>query len=246
MDEEAFHLRGDALLRGALVNASRAAPPSFRCVETVREALSAVAVSVEQQTGPRPEHLAAVRPWGALGENLLNMRMQMASVSAGLELAHRHASAMGFAYHAVARMRADCGDQTWCVNREVFLSEDGWQTMRRRANQLILGVLPLEKRTEVVSCGHPRFKHTDFCQWSVPSEPLRRTIEQLTGDAFERTIYQRSEDGMYADCADYLNATNEKEHKHRMPLVSENVLYCALRAAGLRASTLVDRRPGAV
>ena len=92
-------------------------------------------------------------------------------------------------------------------------------------------------RRELVICGHPRYKHTDFCQWSVPPDPMRRTVEALTGPSFDRVIYGGE------GCLSWLNSTSETEGRtFRIPTVSENVLYCAMRAAGVQPSGTVDTR----
>jgi hypothetical protein len=66
----------------------------------MREHLDAIAVAVEEQVPPSASQLASVRPWGAVSENLLNMRMQMASMHSGVELMRRHASTMQRRYDA--------------------------------------------------------------------------------------------------------------------------------------------------
>ena len=134
-------------------NANATQASSWPCVGRVRDALSPAALSVEEQLPPTEAELAAARPWGAVGENLLNMRMQMASVLGGLELLGRHASAMSITYHAVVRMRADVGDAWGKKREEVFLSNAGWRTVRRRANALVRGEMSPERRDELVICG---------------------------------------------------------------------------------------------
>ena len=214
---------------------------SWKCVEVLQLALSATAVAIEAQAVPSHAQMASVRPWGAMRENLLNMRMQVASAIGGLQLMRRHATAMGVTYHAAVRMRADIGASTWQTSRKGwFLNAAGYRTMRRRADLYAKKQLPSTKSDELVLCGHPRYKHTDFCNWSVPPDPLVRTMEMLTGEAFDQVIYGGE------GCEAYLtnNATDGVGRPMHIPAVSENVLYCAMRAGGVRPSSLVDTKAG--
>ena len=186
-----------------------------------------------------------------IGENLLNLRMQSASVKAGVDLMARHAATTGLDYHAVARMRADLGDPGFGHGDRdhLFLNLAGWKTLRRRSNLLLRGKLTARMAEEVVVCVHPRYKHSDFCHWSVPPAPLQRTVEQLVGSSFDALVYHGAGLGSkHADCAAYLNSTDETQTppKTRIPLVSENIYYCAMRAARARPSQLVDVRSGVV
>jgi hypothetical protein len=106
-------------------------------------------------------------------------------------------------------------------------------------DRLLAGSLSDGARSELVTCGHPRYKLSDACHWSVPTEPLHRTVSALHGASFDRVVYGGE------GCAAYLNSTDEEAGKRRIPVVSENVLYCAMHAAGVRPSTLVDSRLGA-
>ena len=227
------------------------ATPSQPCVDAIQRVLSdsLAAVSVEAQTSPNRSQLEAERPWGTARENMLNMRAQMEGVARGLELVRRHSAATGVRYDALVRFRADYGDPTdhpinggikgTKIRNDVFISRAGWCAVRKRALALTEGTLPQDLRNEFVTCGHPHFLKTDFCQWSVPPEPLTRTVQMLHGDAFERTIY--GGDG----CAAFLNSSGGAEFVHmrpsfRIPVFSESVLFCAMLAAGVTPSDLVD------
>ena len=82
----------------------------------------------------------------------------------------------------------------------------------------------------------------DFCQWSVPTDALTRTIRVLaeSNASFDRVVYGGDD---AESCAEYLNRSTNAA-KHSIPPVSENILYCAMNAAGtLPALQTVDVRP---
>ena len=239
-----FSVRGDSLGNYSRLSdlqlTNKTAVSSWKCVEAVRNALGATTVAVEDQTPPSADRLADLRAWGTVGENLFNMRMQMASVLGGLQLMSRHAVTTGIEYHAVARMRADIGDASWRETRpEWFLNEAGWRTIRRRADLLFHNSLPTAKSNELVMCGHPRYKQTDFCNWSVPPAPMMRAVAKLNGASFDQTVYGGE------GCEAYLtkNFTDASGRAIRVPAVSENILYCAMREAGVTPSLLIDMFP---
>ena len=94
-------------------------------------------------------------------------------------------------------------------------------------------------------------RQVDFCQWSVPPDPLRRTIEVMSGEAFNRVVYGGE------GCAAYLNRSGqpwrplgsgqpERPAPVGLPLVSENIMYCAMRDAGVLPSPLADSSASAL
>ena len=260
----AFHVHGDGLTNYskafAAVNRTGEAPtgqdatpdqtqepPSWPCIEKLSSLLPLTAASIETQLPPSPERLAAERPWGVFGENLINMRKQMASALGCLELMARHTSVSGVEYHAAVRLRADLGDRRWAGKAGVFIEPAGWRTVRRRADALVQGKLSTEGHIEIVTCGHPRVKHTDFCQWSVPPNPMRRMVETLNGPSFDDVVYGGE------GCASFLSNASfppaqapsplfPNGRTSKIPLFSENVLFCAMRAAGVKPSGIDDRR----
>jgi hypothetical protein len=190
-------------------------PSSWPCVGELRKLMPLTAVSVEDQPPPPPsddgDHLLSRElSWGPAKENLLNMRMQLASMRGGLDLARRHASSVErhVRYTAVVRMRADIGDNRVGGGRlmqaELFPSRASWQAIRRRADLYVSGKLDQRRANELVTCRHPRTKLTDFCQWSVPMGPLVRVVDALSGDEFARTVFG---DGRHESCLSFLNRT---------------------------------------
>lgn len=227
-------------------SAYRRAASAWPCVPLLARAVETTSITLEEQKTPSMEALARVDTWGAMHENLMNFRWQIASVHAGLGLMSRHAAMAHVRFHAVVRMRADLGErslpQSW---RETFLKAAGWRTVRRRADLLARGALDAKRASEIVTCGRLRFKYTDFCQWSVPASALERTIDALGSStaSFERVVY--GGDGR-EPCAHYLNRTDNAVQM-RIPPVSENIMYCAMNAAGTRpALSTVDVKPNAI
>lgn len=217
---------------------------SEACVRTLRDRLAPTAVAIDTQPPPTAAELARERPWGASGENLLNMRRQIAGMRAGFNLMRE----LGRTYDAAVRMRADLGDnRLGAKHRGKFLTEAGWKVVSRRAALHARGQLGALRSSELVTCDRPRTHAMDFCLWSAPPAPLLRTAEALAGASFDAIVHG----GGGESCAAYLNRTstpwlNGSSDAHGaagVPLYSENILFCAMRAVGVRPSPLADGNP---
>jgi hypothetical protein len=246
-------------------------PSSLPCVHELRERANLTDVEVDQQRVPSTEELRAGAPWGVCMENLLNMRAQVASMLGGLGLMALHEASTGRPYHAVVRMRADIGVLSEASRVCCFPTQYSWSTLAQRAKAVARGTLDVARSNEMVTCHHPRNKRTDFCQWSAPPDPLRRTLEELRGDRFDLLVYGASasegrgvatgsissgKDDELIDVAGELADAPPApprfargsclEYLNRSDVhiiaVSENILYCAMNRASVSPSKLVDFR----
>ena len=103
--------------------------------------------------------------------------------------------------------------------------------MAGRAKAWASGQLSAAKTNEMVMCHHPKLKRGDFCTWSVPPAPMRRTMHALhPGPRFEDVVYNRT-----VSCHEFLNRSGS------LP-VSENIFFCAMNHVGVTPSKLVDWR----
>ena len=209
---------------------------SAACAEEVRAAVGArhLTVAIETQVPQVPYE--QLRPWGHFRELVdLNMRMQMAGIGDGLALAARHVPC----YDALVRMRADVGSLTGSA-KGLFMLAQSWRNVRSRAEQVARGGVPANASwaREVVTCGWPRVKRTDFCLWSAPPAPLAGVVGALLGDSFQRTVHEHN-------CSGFLRESNRSDELVPIspPVASENVLLCAMREVNASWSRRADRKP---
>eukprot|EP00966_Prymnesium_polylepis_P147635 3410815-Prymnesium_polylepis.1 len=105
--------------------------------------------------------------------------MNTAGMAGALALGVRHAQAMNISYAGAVRMRADLCDFEHSPERQIYLSETGWQNVYRRAAAAASGRLKASKAEEVVTCGWPRLKRTDYCLWRcAAAAPAPASIER--------------------------------------------------------------------
>lgn len=192
-------------------------------------------------------------------------------MAGGAALATRHAAAMNFTYSAAVRMRADVG----AGRSQWFLSDVGWANVYRRAAAAARAMLRKAVAAEVVTCGWRRFKGTDFCLWSAPASTLLNTIQSLHGGGFDRVVsgtpcgessprasasastpdsvsgpavrpghLPPAEPQLHPRCHHDRSCLWELNRSH-IPLVSENILICAMTASGSHLSHVSDRYPNA-
>ena len=209
---------------------------SAACAEKIRAAVGArhLIVAIETQVPQVPYE--QLRPWGRFRELVdLNMRMQIAGIGGGLALAARHVPC----YDALVRMRADVGSLTGSA-KSLFLLAQSWRNVRTRAEQVARGGVLADASwaREVVTCGWPRVKRTDFCLWSAPPAPLAGVVGALLGDAFPRTVHEHN-------CSGFLEESHRSDELVPIfpPVVSENVLLCAMREVNASWSKQSDRKP---
>ena len=191
-----FVTKGGFLNHGSR-NEESAPRSSEACVDEIRAAVGSRHLTVAIETQVPQVSLEQARPWGTFSEMVdLSMRMQLAGIGGGLALAARHVPC----YDALVRMRADVGDQGRSAAK-VFLGATGWRNVHRRAQLVARGNATVSAKwaREVVTCGWPRVKRTDFCLWSAPPAPLAGAVDALLGDRFPRTVYAHNCSGFLQD-----------------------------------------------
>ena len=177
---------------------------SLPCVASIKNAVRLTTVAIEEQHSER----AASPPWGMFGENLQNFRMNSAAMASGISLMERHAVTSGLSYDALVRIRADLGLTEAHGSHAAYLSEKGWSNVARRAESFVNGTQGREMASEVVTCGWPKTKRTDFCIWSSPPSALQRTINSLRGSGFDQVVYEQN-------CSQLLNRSLQRDFQVR-------------------------------
>ena len=208
---------------------------AWPCVTNLSTTLAPSAVAVEHQDRILDDD-GDDAPW--VNQSLKGFRMNMAGMLGGLDLMERHAAAMGRAYDAVVRMRADVGCRKMRGRpdfREQFMTVEGWERVQRRAAAVHNDSKELAShlRAQLDLCDRPRAKRTDFCLWSAPPTPMLRTMESFRGRLFDRLARGAPSEGGAAaalpvpDCERYLS------RRGVTPFV-ENLLFCAAKQQGVR------------
>jgi hypothetical protein len=209
---------------------ARANESSLPCVSALVERVQPSAVAIEQQelanSSSEPgeplawsQYLAGL-PGEASRVNVRNFAMNAASMAGGVRLMLDHAAAMRLGdYAAAIRMRADYGGLTDSQFLDQFLvSPAQWKSVRKRAEW--------NHQQELYMCDHPRLKRIDVCFWSAPAAPLAQAViatkEELHGDRL-------------LACRDYLNRSL------RVPVFTESILMCGMRAAHVGPATTAAR-----
>ena len=204
---------------------------SRECLDVVSRKLAPTAVTVETQRAEEHDEDPRLRSWGVLNESLFKIRMNTASMLGGLDLMSRHEEQTGVEYSAAVRIRLDLGSYRWFkkgYDKPLFLSPNGWGNVRHAADQHQRG--KVKSRGGVSTCTACRLKSTDFCLWSAPAAALRDMLEELRGNRFDRLVVGG---GGLLPCQQRLRNLTTTCRFHPVAF-SENVLFCAMHAAGLR------------
>jgi len=223
-----------------------AATPSWDCMSALIPTLLPAGVTVERQD--RAANLSADARMFNGFETLQSVRMQAAGMYGGVQLAVRHATAMGHIYDASVRIRADVGAMPASWRMQLLNDRFAWLDVKRAADAEYsrrsrvpeLGIDGTASQRQ--RCGHlyvcdrprhPRLKRGEICLWSAPAWPLWRSLEALA--TYELT----GEPARETTCRDWLNSSVWGKHLRqyggsvqRIPLHTENLLLCAMRHVG--------------
>jgi len=202
------------------------ATKSWRCVAQIAEALAPVSIAVgTQNDSALTSDSHSWTNWEALG----GTRMNSASIAFGVELMQRHAHLKGGLYSAAVRLRADVGSSRFASltkkseYRRNIISSTGWGHVAARARRLL-------PSREVNQCGHPNFKHLDWCFWSAPAAAM-----VALGSALHAAWAGGG--GAFAErCRNRILAS-------KVAAFSENTLLCAMREANVTLSRMWDFLP---
>lgn len=211
---------------------------SWPCVSRVVAALNPAAVTVERQDRWQGYEVDA-RMWNS-AETLRNFRMNGASMYGGADLVRRHSHTMNHTYVTAVRMRAEVGSANIDLRgafKDQFLTNRSWLALGRYA---VNYSQPLANpfHRQVMTCDIPRIKRIDFCSWSIPADPLLDTLQALKAHLAGNP---KVEDACRLYLTERFQAPFICGSGLGRSVFSESVLFCAMHAAGVNASSWLTK-----